>query len=198
MKTVWMVLAIVFLITTVSLLVLAGLLLYGMKIENDEHNRVTAANFSAANINVIRDHELKRVRLFAVTKAASTITDIDAWRIEVVSNPEIIAQHQKFSGSYHNHHNRLVLNVAAVHILEGDRDLGLYLIRTLAGIEPTFEWSHPTLGNRSIQRILQGVEADDGSMQDFLDSEMVQWKWRTREYGTPARSLETEPTTQRG
>ena len=193
-----MVLAIVFLITTVGLLGLAGLLLYGTKIENDEHNRVTAANFSAANINVIHDHELKRVRLFAVTKVASAMTDINGWKVEVVSNPKIIAQHQQFSGSYHNHHNNLVLNVAAVHILEGDRDLGLYLVRTLARIDPTMEWSHPSLGNRSIQRILQGIEADDGSMQDFLDSEMVQWKWRTREYGTKTRTREPEPSTQTG
>jgi hypothetical protein len=149
----------------------------------DEINATGAANFDAACINVIRQVDAKRITMFAAVSVDPSVKEIGGFQIEVVSDPDIIKNHRKFSGAYHNHHNGLVLNFAAVQLLEGNRELGLYLMQTLARIDPDYEWSHPTLGNRSIKRILQGVEANDGSMQDFLKDEKSQWERRTKTYG---------------
>jgi hypothetical protein len=149
----------------------------------DEINTTGAANFDAACINVTRQVEARCITMFAVVPVDPSTKDIDGYHIEVVANPALIKNHKKFYGAYHNHHNSLVLNFAAVQVLEGNRDLGLYLMRTLARIDPSYEWSHPKLRNRSIKRILQGVEANDGSMQDFLQDEKFQWETRTRKYG---------------
>ena len=148
----------------------------------DEINRTGAANFDAACINVIRQVDTRRITMFAVVSVDPSIKEINGYRIEVVSNPDIIRNHRKFEGAYHNHHNGMVLTFAAVQVLEGNHDLGLYLIQTLARIDPEFEWSHPSLGNRSIKRILQGVEAKDSSVQEFLHDEKLQWESRTKDH----------------
>ena len=107
----------------------------------DEINTTAQANFDAACINVIRQVDARRITLFAVVSVDPSIEEINGYRIEVVSNPDIIRNHRKFAGAYHNHHNGVVLNFAAVQVLEGNRDLGLHLIKTLAKIDPDYQWS---------------------------------------------------------
>lgn len=155
----------------------------------DEYNRVAQANFAAACSNVIRQVDAKRITMFAVVPVEPSTQEIGGYQVEIVADPTIIRNHEKFSGAYHNHHNGLVLSFAAVQVLEGDRELGLFLIRTLATIDPDYESSSPSIGNRSIQRILQGVEANEG-MQDFLEDERLQWEHKLEEYGSPDTSAE--------
>lgn len=63
---------------------------------------------------------------------------------------------------------------------------------TLAEIDPGYEWSSPTLGNRTIQSILRGIESGDGSMRDFLEDEKQQWTWQVREYGATVPAVDGE------
>jgi hypothetical protein len=154
----------------------------------DEINAAGKADFAAACLDVIRQVDAKRITMYAVVPAASGTTDVGGYRVEVVSNPDIIAGHRKWSGTYHNHHNGVVLTFAAVQLREGNRELGLYLLRTLARIDPDHEWSNARLGNRPIKRILEGIEANDGTMDDFLRDEQEQWRWRIERYGMPRRA----------
>lgn len=181
---------VILLLAAIILVGVAAILFYANKSSLDEYNSVASANFSAACINVVRDTDEKRLHIFATVPVTSTVTNVGGWSIDVVSNAQIIAKHKKLAGAYHNHHNGLVLNFAAVQTLEGDRDLGLCLIRTLARVNPDFEWSGSGSRNRTIQQILQGIEANDGSMKDFLQTEKVQWEWRTKEYGMPKNAPE--------
>lgn len=153
--------------------------------ETDEINQMASDNFSAACINVIRQADMKNLSLFAVVPTKPREENIQGYTIEVIVNSEIAKNHMKFSGAYHNHHNSLVLNFAAVQYLEGDKILGLRLIKILAEIDPGFVWSSPKLGNNSIQDILKGIEKNDGSMLNFLNEEKIQWEWRVKEYGRP-------------
>lgn len=151
----------------------------------DEMNAKAFADFATACTNVTRQVDAKRITMFAVVPVDPSTKEIGGYHIEVVANPTIIENHKKFSGACHNHHNGLVFEFAAVQVLEGDRDLGLYLIRTLAKIDPGSEESAPGQWNRPIQRILSGIEANDGSMQDFLENQKLNWENRMKEYGTP-------------
>ncbi len=151
----------------------------------DDVNAVRATNFDAACINVARQVDAKRITMFAVVPVDPSTKEIDGYHIEVVVNPTIIREHREFCGAYHNHHNGLVLEFASVQVLDGNRDLGLYLIQTLANINPNYEESAPGQRNRPIQRILGGIEANDGSMQDFLEDEKLNWEHRVKEHKTP-------------
>ena len=108
------------------------------------------------------------------------VKNINGFEVELIVTEDIIMNHRKFSGAYHNHHNAIVLNFAATQILDGDRDLGINLIQLLSDADPSFEWSSPIHENKTIQQILKGLKADDGSMSDFLKSENNQWIWRNR------------------
>jgi hypothetical protein len=179
----------------------AGIFLAGMIVLNvgcnqqllDEINATGAADFHAACINVVRQVDAKRITMFAVVSVDPSVKEIGGYQIEVVSNPDIIKNHGKQNGTYYNHHNGLVLNFAAVQVLEGNRELGLYLIETLARIDPDYKWSHPNLGSRSINRILKGVEANDERIQDFLKDEKSQWERRTKTYGIPKKDSSKTP-----
>jgi len=164
----------------------------------DEINATGAASFAAAGVNVVRQVDAKRISMFAVVSANPSTEEIGGYQIEVVADPTIIRNHKTFAGAYHNHHNGLVLNFAAVQVLEGNRELGLQLIRILARIAPDYQWSHPSLGNRSITRILQGIEADDGSMQEFLQDEELQWEERTKKFGISKKAPDVPKSSRVG
>ncbi len=148
-------------------------------------NEMTEGNFTAACINVTRQAQKKDITMFAAVAVDAFAEQVNGCRIEVVRNSRLIAKHKNSSGTYPNHHNGMVLAFAAVQYLEGDKTLGLRLVQILSEIDPTLEWSSPTLGNRSIQSISKALEANDGSMDDFLREEKLQWARRILDYGMP-------------
>ncbi len=172
------------LIICVVLSAFLGLMFYGMTVQTDQSNASALSNFAAAQATVIRDADDRRVRLFAVAPNDAISTSIDEWDVEVIELEEVRENHWPTTGAYANHHNQAVLTFAAHQWLQGNRELALHLIRTLAEIDPEFVWNHPSMNDLPLQTILGGLKADDGSMDAYLANEQRQWEWTSKRYGS--------------
>jgi len=166
-------------------------LILGQRTLINDYNKVGCGNFSAACINVIRQTEAKQLTVFATVPTKSRKEHVQGYTIEIIANERIIKNNKPFGGAYHQHHNSIILNFAAVQILDGDSKLGLRLIQILAEVDPEYVWASPNLPNRTIQEIRKGVETGDSNIQAVLKDEKHQWAWRVKEYGNPvAKSSE--------
>jgi len=169
----------------ICLSILCIALILGYQTLLNDYNTVACGNFPAACINVIRQTEAKQLTVFATVPTTPRKEHVQDYTIDVIADGKIIKNNKPFGGAYHQHHNGIILNFAAVQILDGDRKLGLRLIQILAEVDPEYIWSSPNLPNRTIQEIRKGVETDDSSISAVLKDEKQQWAWRVKEYGNP-------------
>jgi hypothetical protein len=147
------------------------------------------ANFHAACLNVTRDAKEKRLRIYAVTPTAKTgATNIADLSVEVIYNGEVVNEDATAAGSYHQHHNALVLRFAAAEFASGNKELGLRLVQMLANAAPEMWWSSPTHQPLTIKKILEGLRKDDESVRHFLKEESEDWKYRVKNYGPTTKA----------
>jgi hypothetical protein len=91
------------------------------------------------------------------------------------------------AGSYQYQHNAQVMALAAAEYASGRKALGRRLVGLLAKAQPRLFWSSPTHPGMTVEKILAGLEKDDGTVQEFLADQGEWWAETVNLYG-PARS----------
>ena len=141
------------------------------------------ANFETACLNITRDTAQKRLRIYVVLSKTKTGTVKEGdFEIEVIYHRELMVAEQRAVGAYHQHYNNLALTFAAAQFADGKKALGLRVVRILADAHPDMWWSSPTHRPLTIQKILAGLEKDDGSVKEFLEEERKDWEYRIKNY----------------
>jgi hypothetical protein len=152
--------------------------------EVDTLNSTASANFVTACINVTREVQQKRIRLYAISSSAKTGTFKEGdFTIQVIYNEELADMDTKVAGAYYQHNNHLILSFAACRFASGDKAFGLRLVRMIAAAHPSLTWSSPKQPPTPIQKILAGLEKDDDSVRQFLDDEKRDWPSYVKMYG---------------
>lgn len=142
------------------------------------------ANFAAACANVTRDANRKALRLYALTPTARNgITNVAGYSIEIIYNADLVKEDATSSGAYHQHHNILVLKFAAAEFASGNKELGITIVRLLANAQPDLWWSSPSHPPLTVKKILNGLEANEQTVRQFLKEENADWQYRVKTYG---------------
>ncbi len=143
------------------------------------------ADFHAACLNVTRDAQAKRLRIFGMHAASrSELLEAHSYKLDIIYHPDLSLRWKKTMGAYYEHNNHLVLNFAASEYSAGHKALAVWIIKHLAQVHPDIVWySHEKNGHFTIQAILRGLEADDPNLNSFLKEQSDDWKWKCETYG---------------
>ena len=142
------------------------------------------ANYVAACVNVTRDVLQKRLKIYAVSLEAKTGKFKEGdFEIEVIYNAELAIEAKTAAGAYHEHNNHMVMAFAAAQFVAGKADLGLRLVRLIAGAQPDLFWTSSTHSPLTIQQILRGLEKNDESVKVFLKEKCESWTYNVKVYG---------------
>jgi hypothetical protein len=142
-----------------------------------------SANFAAACINLNRDVQEKRITIYSVVPTAkSSTTNIADFSVQTIYHHELSRYYDEVSGSYIQHYNGCVLDFALAQYAEGKKSLGIGLVRLLSQAEPKADWSSPRISQITIKKILESLEADDGSISDVLKESTRDWHQREKDY----------------
>ena len=151
--------------------------------EIDQGSATASATFASACINVTRDVRDKRLKIFSVSKAKAGLYKKHGFKVEVIWNEEIADLDPKVSGAYHHHNNEVILTFAAWQFASGRKDLGLWLVRLIAEAQPNKMWSSSKQAPTVIKDILLGLEKNDGTAREFVESGKINWPWYVETYG---------------
>jgi hypothetical protein len=77
----------------------------------------------------------------------------------------------------------MVMAFAAAQFVAGKADLGLRLVRLIAGAQPDLFWTSSTHSPLTIQQILRGLEKNDESVKVFLKEKCESWTYNVKVYG---------------
>ena len=145
----------------------------------DRINRYTTSNFYGAIMNVAAQSEMKRLTIFATANVKPETVQIEAFTITLLANPDIAANHLKWQGMYHEHHNSITFGYAA-SLADTQPEVFQTVIALMSKATPDFAWTHPIHANMTLAAI---AAIEDPEHMLFVD-EKHQWHWRYNTYLT--------------
>jgi hypothetical protein len=162
-------------------------------VPQEEHTKkimhYASSNFTSSILNVAMQSDEKKIIIYATTSGEPQITTVDEYNITVIVSNDLINNHEKWTGTYHNHHNGQVLcYVSSI----SDKNPNLYtaIIKLFTQYTPDFEWSSP--GRNLTINELAKIEIDQDT---YFKDQKRQWHWKYNKYrksiGEPPLDLKT-------